>query len=409
MKIQELKNKHIVILGYGAEGKSAETYIRAHFPDAHITIGDQANNPHYLALQEQADVVIKSPGIPARLVTVPYTTPTNMFFANADAEIIGVTGTKGKSTTTSLIYDILKEADKPVRIAGNIGIPLLTELLQRQGQETLYVCELSSYQLENLQYSPHISVVLNVFPEHMPHHGDVHRYYAAKKNIISHAKTDDYYIYNPAFPLLVTWAKEAACKTVPYTDDVPVYPDEVALQGAHNMDNIRAAVTVARLYNIHKEAIRKALKAFKPLPHRMELVGEHNNIRFYDDAISTTPQSTIKAIETLKQIGTLFLGGTDRGYDFSELAETIQAYEIPNIVLFPDSGKQILKTLQSKLHMLPHILETSRMEEAVKFAYEHTPAGSICLLSCASPSYSLWKNFEEKGNEFRRYADMYSK
>jgi len=148
-----------------------------------------------------------------------------------------------------------------------------------------------------------------------------------------------------------------------------------------------------------------AVKKFKPLPHRLQMIGKFKEIIFYDDAISTTPESTILAIESLKQIGTIFLGGTDRGYDFNKLVEVVIDYKIPNIVLFPDSGEKIFGLFQKVTGI--NFLKTESMEEAVKFAYKYTQKNKICLLSNASPSYSLWKNFEEKGDLFQFFVKKY--
>jgi UDP-N-acetylmuramoylalanine--D-glutamate ligase len=172
--------------------------------------------------------------------------------------------------------------------------------------------------------------------------------------------------------------------------------------GEHNKDNIKAAISVAREFGIKDDIIKLAVKAFKGLPHRLEFVGEFKGIKFYDDAISTTPESTIMAIEALKNVDTIFLGGQDRGYNFAQLEKVIKKYKIRNVVLFPNSGNNIIKNKKSF-----NVLETKSMEEAVEFAFEFTKKGSICLLSCASPSYSLWKNFEEKGDQFKKFVLEY--
>jgi UDP-N-acetylmuramoylalanine--D-glutamate ligase len=163
------------------------------------------------------------------------------------------------------------------------------------------------------------------------------------------------------------------------------------------VDNMRAAATVTNFMGIEKSLILSAIKKTKTLKHRLELVGEFNDIIFYDDAISTTPESTIVAIDALKDVNTILLGGFDRGYDFRELGERISISNIENIVLFPETGERILTFLDKNNF---NILRTEKMEEAISFAYEKTRKNCICLLSTASPSYSLWKNFEEKGNEF---------
>jgi UDP-N-acetylmuramoylalanine--D-glutamate ligase len=153
-----------------------------------------------------------------------------------------------------------------------------------------------------------------------------------------------------------------------------------------------------RLLKTHESDIKKAIKNFSSLPHRLEPVGTYNGITFYDDAISTTPESTIMAIKSLPQIGTIFLGGEDRGYDFKQLEKELRKHKIPNVVLFPTTGKRILKSRKGF-----KILETKDMKEAVDFAFKNTPKGQICLLSTASPSYSVWKNFEEKGDLFQKF------
>lgn len=153
------------------------------------------------------------------------------------------------------------------------------------------------------------------------------------------------------------------------------------------------------MLSVPDKTIARAAKEFKGLPHRLEFVGEFYGIRFYDDAISTTPESTIAALRSIPEIGTIFLGGYDRGYDFSEMEKEIRALGIKNIVLFPQSGKRMFSNRKGL-----NILETKDMGEAVRFAYQHTPQGAAALLSCASPSYGLWKNFEEKGDEFKKYA-----
>lgn len=427
MKLSQLKSKKILILGLGLEGQATFNFLRRHFPNRQIATADVKNNPHYLEKQKNYDLVIKSPGIPKRLVTTRYTTATNIFFANTAKKIIGITGSKGKSTTASLLRDILIKADIPVKLVGNIGNPMLTALLEPEPKELIYICELSSYQLDDIEYSPHISVILNLFPEHMDYHQGVKNYWQAKKNIIMHATPADYFIYNPAYQELAKLAKQSAAKAVPFIQKLPFSETIIPLLGQHNKDNVRAAVTVAQLLNrdtasataahsasktISQKAIKTAVQNFTPLPHRLQNIGTFRDITFYDDAISTTPESTIEAIKALSgqaPIGAIFLGGTDRGYDFSYLAQTIISHKILNIILFPDSGAKILQAINKAINdAIPQpplkIKQTMSMEEAIKFAYANTPKNSICLLSTASPSYSLWQNFEEKGKLFHNFV-----
>lgn len=418
MGLEELKNKKILILGFGVEGKVTEQFLRHYFPKMIIGVADQKDGLDYLEKQKDYNLAIKSPGIKKELVTISYTTATNIFFANVKGKTIGVTGSKGKSTTASLIYAIVKETGLKVHLVGNIGNPMLSDLLKSNREEDIFICELSSFQLSDINYSPYISVILNLFPEHMDYHGSTQSYYDAKKRILIGSGSTDYFVYNPAVHELHVLANMTDAKAIPFIDTLPFDESTIPLQGEHNKDNVRAAVTVGQILKIDPEVMAKAVKKFKPLPHRLERVETFKDITFYDDAISTTPESTIKAIEALDNIGTIFLGGLDRGYDFSRLVHTIIYREIPNIVLFPDTGEKILEILQKRSHLVqgatlikyvPNILKTSSMEEAVKFAYKHTPKNSICLLSCASPSFSLWKNFEEKGDLFAKLVKQYGR
>lgn len=371
--------RSVCILGYGKEGKITEKYIKKNHPGLKIGILDESLDGNYLEKQKEFDLAVKTPGISKAKVKIPYVTATNIFFSQNQNLTIGITGSKGKSTTASLIYEILKTAGKKVRLIGNIGNPMLKVLLEKVDPDEIFVIELSSYMLEDIEYSPNIALILNLFPEHMDYHGGVGNYYEAKKNIFKFQKRGDLRVEHP------------------FTEKISFKKSEILLLGAHNLKNIQVAVKVVRILNISDMDIKKTVINFKPLSHRLEFVGEFKGVKFYDDAISTTPESTIMAIKSLDNIGTVFLGGKDRGYDFRKLEKVLRLYNIKNIVLFPESGDRILKSNKGF-----NILKTQSMEEAVKFAFQNTPKGQICLLSTASPSHSLWKNFEEKGNLFQR-------
>lgn len=393
-KFKFLGMEKALILGYGKEGQTTEKYVKKFYPRIKIGIADTKLDKKYLKKIGDYDMVIKAPGIKKELVAAPYTTATNIFFSKILGKniIIGVTGSKGKSTTASLMYAILKAAGKNVELLGNIGKPMLERLLKPVNKNTIFVLELSSYQLDDIKFSPYISVATNLFPEHMDYHGSVKKYYEVKKNIINFQKYGDYFVYNQKNKEIKKWIKNYKGKALPFAKN----NFKTSLVGQHNQDNIGAAVSVARILKIKESIIKKAIKNFKGLPHRLEFVGEFKGIKFYDDAISTTPESTIMAIKALKNIGTIFLGGEDRGYNFSALEKEIKRYKIKNVVLFPDSG--------NKIHLKSaNILKTKSMKEAVIFSFQHTQKGKICLLSCASPSYSLWKNFEEKGDQFQLF------
>ena len=394
---------NVLILGYGKEGKMTEKYLKKYFPKLKLGIADESLNKNYLESQKNYDLVIKTPGIKKEKVLIPCITATNLFFSQNKNFTIGVTGSKGKSTTASLIYGILKEAGKKVRLLGNIGAPMLGALMNKVDPAEIFVLELSSYQLDDIAYSPNIAVALNFFPEHMDYHGGVENYYQAKKKIVSFQNCEDVFVYNTKDQKLKNWASATVAQKKSFAE-ISLDGFESSLLGEHNQNNIRAAVTVAKEFGISDDEIKKALKKFKPLAHRLEFVGEFEAIKFFDDAISTTPESTMMALDAIENVGTIFLGGQDRGYDFSKLEKQIRKKGIKNVVLFPDSGQRIFKSKKGL-----NILETREMKEAVAFAYEHTPRGSVCLLSTASPSYSVWKNFEEKGEQFQFWVKKLSK
>lgn len=400
MKFSELDGKKILILGYGKEGRSTERVLRLKVPGASIAIADRSQGSDYLDKQKDCDIVVKTPGIPLNLVTAPHTTATNIFFGNVKNPVIGVTGSKGKSTTSSLIYAILKHAGLKTRLVGNIGSPALDVLLEPVDPQEIFVMELSSYQLEDIEYSPHVSVITSIFPEHLDHHGSFQAYFGAKARIAAKASADDFFVFNPAYAELGELAKKVTAKPVPFAASIPFDLTGLKLEGEHNLDNIRGALSVARIFGVPDEVSREAILAFEPLPHRLKFVGEFKGIKFYDDAIATAPEPTMFAIQTLKDVDTIFLGGTDRGYDFHELAKVIASSGIRNVVLFPDTGERIAAALEETGAKGLNVIHTRDMRIAVEFAYLHTAPGKICLLSTASPSYSLWKNFEAKGDEF---------
>ncbi len=405
-KFKFLGIKNALILGYGKEGTITKKYLKRFHPKLKIDIADaKKQGKNYLKLQEKYDIAVKTPGINKKLVTIPYTTATNLFLSQVidNNIVIGITGSKGKSTTSTLIYEILKLADKDVEFLGNIGKPMLEYLLCDKPKNKIFVLELSSYQLDDIKFSPHIAIVTNLFPEHLDYHGNLENYYNAKKNIINFQNQNNYFIYNTNNNESEEWLKDYRGQAIGF-DKSNLKSN---LIGEHNKANIASAIEVAKILGINEESFAKTIENFKGLPHRLEFAGEFKKIKFYDDAISTTPESTIVAIKAISQIGqidTIFLGGQDRGYNFAQLAIEIKKYKIKNIVLFPDSGKKIKKYLHNNFR----IFETKSMQEAVKFAFKNTGEGNICLLSCASPSYSLWKNFEEKGSQFKKFIKQES-
>ena len=401
-----LNNKSILILGFGREGKSTHNFIKKYVNCKKLGIADKEEpeceeekyfGENYLDSVRDYDIVIKSPGIPFFSIPegVKVTSQTELMLMANRKKIIGVTGTKGKSTTSTLIYCILKDAGKDVKLLGNIGIPLF-ESLEEITDSTILVCEMSSHQLENVKYSPHIAVLLNIFEEHLDHYASYEDYQLAKVNIFRHQKEEDIVIYSNENELVCNYInKYAIGKKFSFPYD---YEIKSNLLGEHNKKNIMAARLVARVFGIEEEKIQESVKNFKGLPHRLEYVGEFNGIKYYNDSISTIPEATIEALKSLKDVDTVLIGGLDRGVHYEKLADFLKKSSVKNIILMYDTGVRIAKLLKRD-----GVTYVENLEEAVELAKKVTAKGKICLLSPAAASYGFFKNFEERGEAFKSF------
>lgn len=397
MQLRDLKNKKVIILGFGVEGKATLKFLRYHFPKQIVTTADKKDGSGYLKKQESYGLAIRSPGVPKRFITIPSTTATNIFFANVKGMVIGITGSKGKGTTAALTHSILLEAGIRSHLVGNIGNPMLTEILKQHSKKDIFVAELSSFQLDDIAYSPHISVIVNLFTDHLDYHKTRRAYIKAKKRIVAHAKHTDYFVYNPAFKELRNLARHTKAKAIPFIETVPFAYDRKLLPGKHIEENMRAAITVARLLSIPTSTIVKGIKAFEPLPHRLEYIGDRNGIHFYDDSAATIPEATLCALKTLGgDVKTLITGGSEKGTDFSKLRKYLQKREVASLILFPPTGKKIGRSLRIKKFYV------ASMKEAIGIALRVTPKGKICLLSPASASFSLFRDYKERGDLFKK-------
>lgn len=366
----------------------------------------QAGPTTWLRDIDSQDVIIKSPGIPPSEIPANVhdriTTSTQIFLDSIPEKtlVIGITGTKGKSTTTSLIAAILKEAGKDVHIVGNIGDPAIGHLQQIK-ESTIVVQEMSSYQLMDAKTSPDIAVVTSFFPEHLDYHGTLEAYREAKGNITKFQSADDTVFYAHGSDDVEWIASQGKSIRIPVTsEESPVSIEQTWLIGQHNLSNIALAWKVCEKIGIDKVTAIVAIKKFEGLPHRLMSLGVHHGIEWVDDAISTTPQSAVAALDALgDRVKTIFLGGQDRGVDFAPLIKRLASSSVENAILFPGSGERIAAAMDEAGIQIAKFHVTS-MEEAVKLAILHTPNGSVCLLSPASPSYGMFKNFEEKGDRF---------
>lgn len=466
MKFPELSDPSVLILGLGREGQSTWRFLRALFPDKTLGVADRlelANlpretaellrgdtharlhlGPDYLSSLSQYDVIVKSPGIP---VTLPeyaravasgrrITSQTDLFFSNCPGTILGVTGTKGKSTTASLIHAILRQSGQKASgrktfLVGNIGVPAL-DLLPQAEPDSLFVYELSSHQLEGLRQSPQIAVLLNIVPEHLDYYESFAQYVAAKENIARYQTARDWLVYDAdhAIPREIASrspGRRLACSleqlSVPgcavvgdwivcaleegQQEKIMRVP-EVPLPGRFNLLNVAAAAAVGTILGIESGVIAEAVRSFRPLEHRLERVGTFGGITYYNDAIATVPEATIAALDTLgDDVETVLLGGADRHLDFSRLAERLLRSNVKTMVLFPPTGKRIWQAICAQdpaaTARFAHFLVES-MEQGVSLARQHTAEGKICLHSPASPSFGLFRDYRDRGEQFKREA-----
>ncbi|TFG35537.1 MAG: hypothetical protein E4H47_01230, partial [Parcubacteria group bacterium] len=351
------------------------------------------------------DLIFKSPGIPIHLPEIEQsfkkgkiTSQTKIFLENCPGKIVGITGTKGKSTTSSLIYQILKNNGVRVYLIGNIEKPVLSYLL-RASKDDVFVCELSSHQLYNLEKSPQIAVFLNVYPEHLDYYKNLKEYSQAKANITAYQGKNDFLIYNSGNKIVREIARKSKAR-------------KIAIKGEYYDLDRKAAIEAAKIFRVPNNIILKTIKEFKNLPYRMESVGTFKGINFYNDALATIPEATIGAIESLgNRVETIMLGGFERNVDFKNLAEKILKSRIKNVILFPTTGKKIWKDIvgAAKGGGVPEHFFTDNMDDAVKLAFKNTGKGKICLLSTASSSFNIFKDYREKGDLFKKYVKRYGK
>ncbi len=436
MKINELKDKKVLVLGMGREGADSFVFLRKSFPKKEIYIADKKElkdfdlktrkmlktdknvvmflGDKYLESIKDFDVIIKTPGIPFSSIKkylgakTILTSQTELFFDNCPVMIIGITGTKGKSTTSSLIYSVLKESGFNVYLVGNIETPSLSFLLKAKKKD-IFVYELSSHQLQGLKKSPHISIFLNIYPEHLDYYKDFKEYFLAKTSIAEYQKKNDYFIFNPKLKEIKGLAETVKSKKVAIDPDDfrKFFEENEKLLSITHIDNLTAVLNVCKILKIKEEKIIKAFKKFKRPAHRLEFVGTYKGIKFYDDSIATIPEATMFAMDSLGEgVETLILGGYDRGIRHNKLAEGIIKRKIKNLILFPPSGKRIWKEVEKRGGKMNHFF-VEDMELAVKKCFRLTSKGKICLLSPASPSFGIFKDYKERGELFQKYIKAF--
>ena len=446
--------KRIIILGFGREGQSAYRYIHKHFPETTLAVADR--NPDfrnnalfqlsdlsldlyfgdaYLEHLHEFDLILRSPGIfiPPEWILknskASITSQTDLMLQAFKKQIIGITGTKGKSTTSSLVYHITRMAFPDTVLVGNIGIPPF-DSINDINPETKIVYELSSSQLEDIHVAPHIGVLLNLYPEHLDRYGTANAYYLSKFNIHQGQDERDILIYNQDIPILcelirearqvrnyLTFSSIARVSKGCFLEGNKIYLSQgsgiaeylnvtrdIPLKGKFNIMNIMAAILACRSAGINDETIRAGILSFRGLEHRLEYVGQFRGIHFYNDSIATIPEATMEAVRTLEKVDTLILGGYDRNLDFSELVSMLAASGVRNFLFMGKAGVRMMNEFNKlKLHG-KKLVYINSLDEAFDHILMLTAEGMICLLSPAAASYDSFKNFEERGNLFKQIA-----
>lgn len=438
----------IAILGYDVEGKASYAYFKAQGHD--LTICDQNPDlevpdgastqlgPDYLHDLDRFDLLVRTPGLKPSLileqnptVAEKITSATNEFFkAVPTPNIIGITGTKGKGTTSTLISRILQASGKKVFLGGNIGVPALGFLPEVTADDWV-VLELSSFQLIDLKYSPHIAVCLMIVPEHLNWHKDMAEYLDAKRQLFIHQTEKDLTVYNAGNHNSIELAQSSHAQKIWYRVDTTssantpalaseslhqgsyvrndsIYmkgveickTTELALLGAHNWQNVCAAIAAtwdAVGHNL--EVIRSVVTTFKGLEHRLELVRTLNGVRYYDDSFGTTPETAIVAIQAFKEPKVVILGGSDKGTTFDELAQVVKDGNVRHVILIGDTAPKIETALLSA-GFTAYVPGGENMTDIVDVAHRLAQPGDVVLLSTGCASFGLFQNYKDRAAKF---------
>lgn len=421
----DFKNKKIAVIGEGLEGKSSAEFLKK--KGAEVTILDQKQGENYLDDLDGYDLIVRSPGVHAsklgKIDSSKITSQTKLFMDLCPCPVIGVTGTKGKGTTSTLIYEMLKREGRDAYLGGNIGVAPF-EFLEKLTKESIVVLEMSSFQLLDLEKSPHIAVMLMVTSEHLDYHKDVEEYIEAKRNILRHQSSADFAILNRDYlpsneSDILTEGKvyfvsrerevEEGCfardgRVVLRADNTEIEiieTEDLLLRGEHNWENVCAAVMAAHLAGVSITSIKQVLFSFKGLEHRLELVASVNGVEYYNDSFSTTPETAIAAIESFKNPEILILGGSSKNSDFKELGQVIGAKTNIKAIIGVGVEWERIKQEIKKTTAIMEIEGAKNMQQIVLAASKIAAPGDVVLLSPACASFGMFKNYKDRGNQFK--------
>lgn len=459
--MQTFKNRLVAILGLSVEGIDSARFFhnegariwccdrrtKEQLADTYVQLSAIADGfqlgAGYLNNLARFDIVVRTPGMSLRLPELislrnkghEITSQTKLFFELCSAPIIGVTGTKGKGTTSTLISEMLKADGKTVWLGGNVGTPVLSKVRKIKPTDVV-VLELSSFQLEDCRRSPSIAVVLRTTQEHLANqdtlasnfHESRAAYVEAKKSIVRYQKRTDTAILNADDPTSTSLASETPARiayfsrskqtTDAYVSGKTVYLnkggkprkicslDEIKLRGIHNLDNIAAAALAADAAGASIEAIRRAALAFEGLEHRLETVREVDGVLYVNDSFSTVPETAIAAIESFDQPIILIAGGSEKGSDFTQLGITVAANPVKTLIAIGSMTQRIVTAVRDAGFTGRIITGARSMAEIVSFASREAAAGDVVLLSPACASFDMFKNYKERGKLFKHEVSL---
>lgn len=429
----DFKNKNIAVIGGGVEGLSSARYLKS--KGAKITILDKKDGDDYLNNLNSYDLIIRSPGVnPSLLSNVQkdkITSQTSLFLELNLGKTIGITGTKGKGTTSSLIYEMLKKQGFDAYLGGNIGVPPL-DFLDNLSVHTITVLELSSFQLEDVKESPSIAVVLMITSDHLMSskwqtnfHKDIDEYIGAKRNILKFQTEKDFAIINKDYVATRESDVETVGKIyfVSREDEAEqgcfvkenniwlrdgdfeeriINTKDILIPGEHNWENATAASMAAYLSGVSVGNIAYVLKTFKGLEHRLELVAEINGVKYYDDSIATNPESAIAAIKAFNSPKILILGGVTEGSSFEEMGKIIAADStIKAIIGIGREWSEIKSKIKNNISNIVYIEGANNMQQVIAAAFKIGNPGDVVLLSPACKSFDMFKSYKDRGEQFK--------
>ena len=444
MRICELTTHNIGLLGFGREGRATLDILRrndyndtlAIFSDNDVNVPENTRlwiGAKGLSALSSLDVLICSPGFSpqhplrqaANRLGLLQTTATNLFLAELRYQqipLIGITGSKGKSTTSVLTHRTLTQAGVASILVGNIGLPALDYLDEIVSKRLVTVMEMSSYQCADLLkgLGPNIGCLLDLFPEHLDWHGDITAYYAAKALLAHSQRQQDVFLCNANSSFQFADNPPECCFEIInqrqglhfnagwfYRGDTRLFADtDMLLRGDHNRQNAVAALAVAEKQGAKAEDMQTVLSSFNGLPFRLQNEGMRQGIHFINDSLSTAPQAAAAALQAIgRSVTTLIAGGYDRGYEPLALVTAIEQSHLKTLILIPETGNAIARCVRENGCDVA-IYEVETLAEAVALAFAKTEKGATCLFSPGAPSYNMYASFEERGNHFRALLDQ---